>query len=225
MVRVAIFSFLLLLCANVWCSEQRSTDGAGLNVLQCMQSGDDVVIDFGSTRHPTHFGVQTPNDQFVYLRYPPRGVDVLGERYRAPRLRLDTNNLTGVIFVNEKPTTVKVFETPGRYTLRFRDATRLAFEDHFVLSCEITIGGDTRSGDTSNAAALGASYAILTVANVSEVQYAPSCMYTDGCGSRCCAFDINPGFCYCNSCCVARPPGSPDAIEIAAVNQQCENAL
>ncbi|MFC3550833.1 hypothetical protein ACFOLC_07355 [Lysobacter cavernae] len=113
--------------------------------ISCHESEGNIVIDFGSTRHPTYVGVQTPRDQFIYLRYPPRGIDVLGDEYRRDTLKLDTSTLRGMKIDGESVTQVKVFDAPGKYTLRFQDANRAEHEDLFALSCTVILSSEKRT--------------------------------------------------------------------------------
>lgn len=82
--------------------------------IACEVHGNHVVVDFKGLRHPTYFGIRTPDDRFVYLRYPPEAIDVLGEAYRKDRLELDIQTLTGYALHDGRKRPVRVFSTGRR---------------------------------------------------------------------------------------------------------------
>lgn len=138
MIRLAS-AFVSLILASAASADPSSNIFQASSGFSCSKLDGKVVIKFGMTRRPTFFGIRTPDDQFVYVRYSPRDVDVLGKKYQAEPIVLDIRNLRGVKFKNDKAQAVLVFSLPGKYILRFQDATRAEYEDLFALSCTIDI--------------------------------------------------------------------------------------
>lgn len=193
----------------------------GGHELSCHTTDGKVVINFGSTRHPTYFGVQTPQDEFVYLRYPPRNIDVLGDEYRQDTFRLDVPTLQGVKLSAGIAAKVKVFATPGKYVLRFQDANRLEYEDLFELSCTVMLDSNELSSQASHNSlksqtncVADESSIITPIADTSGEFKPVGCNHSSGCGSRpCCNRSSSGGPCVCSLCCIARPPAEALAGE------------
>ncbi len=152
---------------------------------------NSIVVKFGALKHPTYFGVQTPTDDFVYLRYLPRGIDILGKKYEGDPINLDIATLQGVTLINDRALPTKVFNTPGEYTLRFQDANHAAYETLHSLSCSVTIGSArTASNQVATTKTCNNSTTITSssIAASSMLARRVGCNYTGGCatGWPCC---------------------------------------
>lgn len=138
-------AFLLLLGAVVGIGSPGGPAAAAAwsppGQIACQQSGDRILVSFGKTRRPTFFGIQTPSQRFIRLRVPSRHIDVLGKQYWAEPMTLDIDSLSGVASVDDPFAKVRVFDAPGTYVLRFRNANTTEYEDLFALDCEVTLVG------------------------------------------------------------------------------------
>lgn len=203
-----LFASALLAASGIACSEDAAIP-AITNSIACKQTSESVVVIFGYNRHPTYFGVLTPQDEFVYLRYLPRKIDVLGKRYKHEPLVIPLRNLEGYVVTGNDLVRKRVFATPGKYVLRFEDANRIAHDDIFRLSCEIVISDQTSStGSTGVGSACTATDGIGSfVSTKMPSKSLVGCFATNGCGvERCCNANRIGGPCYCSMCCVAKPP-------------------
>lgn len=106
--------------------------------LVCKSEGDFVVIDFGNTSPPTYFVLRTPDDRTVYLRYPPKGIDVFGAGY-SHRLKLDVRKLKGYSIFNGQKEPAPAFVYSGKYELLFQDANTIAGQEIRTLSCSVAV--------------------------------------------------------------------------------------
>lgn len=109
------------------------------DMVSCDTRNGRVVVDFGMTKHPTFFAIETPKGEFLYLRYAPGNIDTLGKRYLQNPLELELSRLQGFAGRDDKATPRKVFSAPGKYVLRFQDANTMAGIGLHKLSCEVWI--------------------------------------------------------------------------------------
>lgn len=219
---LGILSSLLLLIALS--GELTSSDPQAaantLGQIECSKSNGKVIVDFGITRHPTHFGIETP-EGFRYIRYSPRGVDVLGDRYKKEILELPLQTATGVMFVDQQPVSARIFSKPGKYTLRFKDANWVAADGAFTLSCDLAIDADDlAAGKIPPSKIPSAQNSALSSITPIIATKASTCGYHPGC-PYCCESGINPSFCTCSICCVAEPPPSSDLRVATAGDGRC----
>lgn len=98
-----------------------------------------MIVDFGNTAPPTFFVIRTPDDRTVYLRYPPKGIDVMGQGYSNKHLELDTKKQQGYSIFNDKKEQVAAFVYSGKYELLFQDANTVADQEIRSLSCSVTV--------------------------------------------------------------------------------------
>src|SRR3546814_1179704 len=71
-----------------------------LNRVSCEVSGNAVIVAFGMSKHPTNFGITTPEDSFLHVVTPAKGIDHLGASYRAAELSLGIRETTGTRIVD-----------------------------------------------------------------------------------------------------------------------------
>lgn len=121
----------------------RTTASPVTEAVACVVRQGSVLVSFGATKRPTYFGVLTPNDHFIYLRYPPRGIDVLGEQYLEDPIELDVSGLTGVRILDDELLPARVFPGPGNYQLHFQDANTALGIDLHQAQCTVTVGRTT----------------------------------------------------------------------------------
>lgn len=196
--KLMLFVVVLLVTAGVACAgESDSTDASP--GISCARIRDAIVIRFGLTKPPTFFGVETPAEEFIYLRYPPKQIDYVGDAYYKDPLILDLQSTMGTIVQGDAASEARVFTAPGAYALRFQDANHVAGESLHVLNCEVEIEPGT----------IGISQAECGKARrIAGNTYDVGCNFTTGCsgGRSCCTKSSPHGECYCDNCCLASPP-------------------
>lgn len=179
--------------------------------ISCNVQDGRLVLDFGMSKHPTYVGVVTPDDRFVYLRYAPLDIDLLGPAYGQNPVILDPSRQKGVVIAEGRKLTTDVFHLPGTYQLHFRDSTTVEGSTLHRLTCSVDIG---RSGN-----ALAAKQVVIDdkafgcgqdKTNITAMETSMAgCRATPLCGFYPCCTQYFPGQpCFCDYCCVANPPAA-----------------
>jgi len=205
--KVIVMLLILMVAGNAYGS------GKSFRPLECQVAPDRVIVKLGATKHPTYFAIETPDDRFVYIRYPPEQIDVLGKNYFESEMDLPIGSLSGYVMVNGEKSPARVFATSGEYRLIFQDANTAFGMDLHKLACTVHVKNLTgtlersapqRLSCTRRAVSLESSS--IAMANVAPQNLDVGCNYVGGCGVWPCCHQNFPGQpCYCSSCCIARP--------------------
>ncbi|HET7161482.1 MAG TPA: hypothetical protein VFI32_02250 [Rhodanobacteraceae bacterium] len=138
--RIVLPLLLLVVLLTAWGS--RSSVGSA-HPLDCKIESGSIIVSFGATKHPTYFGIETPDDRFVYIRYPPKKIDVLGDDYYKREVSLSLRDLSGFVINNGTKSPARVFDVNGKYRLIFQDANTAYGVDLHELSCAVRISDAT----------------------------------------------------------------------------------
>ena len=206
--------FIALLVA--WESQ---SSGQSFQPLECKVAPNSVIVSFGATKHPTYFGIETPDDRFVYIRYPPKQIDVLGGDYFKREIELSLRDLSGFVINNGEKSPARVFGKNGKYQLIFQDANTAYGVDLHELSCSIRVSGMTAKIEPVTSQKPATSCQSLEGVSMSgkrgliKSKFEAGCNYVGQCGVWPCCTQRFPGQpCFCNSCYIARSSNSKNLV-------------